>query len=338
MHIGSDAVTVTAAELNVLDGVDPGLTAAHLNPTKDFTGDWAQLDILSGVTASTEELNMLDVETLGLSEPSKVVTADADNKVRLQDLTVLGQANISTVILGGVEVTTSAAQLNQFDGFTADASALNKLQDLSVGAEDLNKLINVTADAKDLNRADIASEGDSEASKVVTADANGEVRFHGKVKVNGGVDLSNGQLKIGDTLVTATAAEINKLDGMTSTAEELNALHGVTLGQTAASKAVTTDASGKVQFNGDVSIAGDLDIPSGKLKLGGVLLDASHDGADINDATNHFLQLTATADELNVLDDIRNDRRIEHHAPGHGIDSRTELPCRCNRAPRPTKS
>ena len=305
LHIGSDAVTVTAAELNVLDGVDPGLTAAHLNPTKDFTGDWAQLDILSGVTASTEELNMLDVETLGLSEPSKVVTADADNKVRLQDLTVLGQANISTLILGGVEVTTSAAQLNQFDGFTADASALNKLQDLSVGAEDLNKLINVTADAKDLNRADIASEGDSEASKVVTADANGEVRFHGKVKVNGGVDLSNGQLKIGDTLVTATAAEINKLDGMTSTAEELNALHGVTLGQTAASKAVTTDASGKVQFNGDVSIAGDLDIPSGKLKLGGVLLDASHDGADINDATNHFLQLTATADELNVLDDIQ---------------------------------
>ena len=156
-----------------------------------------------------------------------------------------------------------------------------------------------------MNRLDITSEGDSEASKVVTADANGEVRFSGKVKFNGGIDLEDGQLKIGNTLVTATAAEINKLSGMTSTAQELNALHGVTLGQTAASKAVTTDASGKVQFNGDVAIAGDLDIPSGKLKLGGVLLDASHDGADINDATNHFLQLTVTADELNVLDDIQ---------------------------------
>ena len=305
LHIGSDAVTVTAAELNVLDGVDPGLTAAHLNPIKAFTGDWSQLNILSGVTATTQELNMLDIETLGVSEASKVVTADADNTVELQDLTVKGQLNVTSLVLGGVEVTTSAAQLNQFDGFTADVDSLNKLQGLSVGGTDLNKLKDVTADAQDMNRLDITSEGDSEASKVVTADANGEVRFSGKVKFNGGIDLEDGQLKIGNTLVTATAAEINKLSGMTSTAQELNALHGVTLGQTAASKAVTTDASGKVQFNGDVAIAGDLDIPSGKLKLGGVLLDAAHDGGDINDATNHFLQLTVTAAELNVLDDIQ---------------------------------
>ena len=60
-----------------------------------------------------------------------------------------------------------------------------------------------------------------------------------------------------------------------------------------------------MQFNGDVVISGDLDIPSGKLKLGGALLDASHDGDDINAATNHFLGLTVTADELNVLDDIQ---------------------------------
>lgn len=305
LHLGGKAVTVTAAEINILDGVDPGLTAAHLNPTKDFTGDWAALDVLSGVTASKDELNMLDIEELGKSEASKVVTADAANKVTLNDLKILGAVDVETLTLGGVNVTVTAAQLNQFTGFTADAASLNKLTELDVDSSDLNKLKDVTADAADLNRADIAAEGQSEASKVVTSDSSGNTQFNGDVVVTGSVNVAAGELKVAGTAITATAAEINKLDAMTSTAAELNTLHGVTLGQSAASKAVTADASGNVKFNGDVEITGDLDIPSGKLKLGGVVLDASHDGADISSATNHFLDLTVTADELNVLDDIQ---------------------------------
>ena len=305
LHLGSDAVTASAAEINILDGVDAGLTAAHLNPLKDFTGDWSALDVLSGVTATNDELNMLDITQVGLAEALKAVTADANNQVQLDKLKVLGEMDTEKLLIGGVEVTTSATQLNQFDGFTADASSLNKLTDLVVGASDLNKLKDVTADATDLNRADISTVGQSEASKVVTSDANGDVTFNGKVTINGALEVNNGQLNVAGTVVTATAAEINKLDAMTSSAAELNRLHGITLGQSAASKAVTADASGNVQFNGDVVISGDLDIPSGKLKLGGALLDASHDGGDINDATNHFLGLTVTADELNVLDDIQ---------------------------------
>jgi hypothetical protein len=305
LHLGTDAITASAAEINILDGVDAGLTAAHLNPVKDFTGDWAALDVLSGVTATNTELNMLDIAQVGMSEASKAVTADATNKVQLHKAKVLGELDVQTLLIGGVQVTTSATQLNQFDGFTADASSLNKLVDLVVGASDLNKLKDVTADATDLNRADINTVGQSEASKVVTSDANGDVTFNGKVTINGALDVNNGQLKIAGTVVTASAAEINKLDAMTSTAAELNTLNGITLGQSSASKAVTADASGNVQFNGDVIISGDLDIPSGKLKLGGALLDASHDGDDINDATYHFLGLTVTASELNVLDDIQ---------------------------------
>lgn len=305
LHIGTTAVTATAAELNILAGIDPELTAEHLNPTKGFTGDWTQLDVLSGVSASTEELNMLDIESVGISEPLKAVTADKNNLVQLHDLTIAGELDTDALLIGGVKLTTSVSQLNQFDGFTANASALNKLKDLSVGALELNKMKDVTADAEDLNRADVTTIGVSEASKAVVTDENGDISFTGKVIVNGGIVVSDGQLKIGGTVVTATANEINKLDAMTSTAEELNYLSGVTLGQSQASKAVTADATGTVHLNGDVVIVGDLDIPSGKLKLGGVTLDASHDGGDINDATNHFLGLTVTANELNVLEDIQ---------------------------------
>ena len=53
--------------------------------------------------------------------------------------------------------------------------------------------------------------------------------------------------------VTATTAELNILDGVTATTAELNYLDIVTLGLTAASKAVTADANGVVSFdNGTV--------------------------------------------------------------------------------------
>jgi len=68
-------------------------------------------------------------------------------------------------------------------------------------------------------------------------------------------------LKIGSTSVTATATELNILDGVTSTAAELNILDGVTataaelnyndittLGQVEASKTVTANASGNVKW------------------------------------------------------------------------------------------
>lgn len=59
-------------------------------------------------------------------------------------------------------------------------------------------------------------------------------------------------LKVGGVAVTATAAEINILDGVTATAAELNYNDITTLGTSEASKVVTADA------NGDVTLAAEL--------------------------------------------------------------------------------
>ena len=64
-------------------------------------------------------------------------------------------------------------------------------------------------------------------------------------------DTSNG-LKLGGTLVTSTAAELNILDGVTSTAAELNYSDLATLGTTAASKVFTADANGLTTVSGAV--------------------------------------------------------------------------------------
>jgi hypothetical protein len=52
-----------------------------------------------------------------------------------------------------------------------------------------------------------------------------------------------------DVAVTSTATEINLLDGVTATTTELNYLDITTLGLTEASKAVTADANGVVNFD-----------------------------------------------------------------------------------------
>jgi hypothetical protein len=71
--VGGTAVTSSAAELNILDGV---------------TSTAAELNILDGVTASTAELNYLDITTLGTSQASKAVTADASGDVKFANAIV----------------------------------------------------------------------------------------------------------------------------------------------------------------------------------------------------------------------------------------------------------
>ena len=56
--VGGTAITSTAAEINILDGVTS--TAAELNILDGVTATAAELNILDGVTATTDELNYVD--------------------------------------------------------------------------------------------------------------------------------------------------------------------------------------------------------------------------------------------------------------------------------------
>ena len=83
LSINGTAVTSTAAELNILDGVTS--TAAELNILDGVTSTATELNLLDGVTATTAEINYLDVATLGLTAASKVVTADANGVITLDN-------------------------------------------------------------------------------------------------------------------------------------------------------------------------------------------------------------------------------------------------------------
>ena len=83
----------------------------------------------------------------------------------------------STVTIGGTALTSTAAELNILDGVTATASELNILDGVTSTAAELNILDGVTATTAEINYLDITTLGTTEASKVVTSDANGVTKF-----------------------------------------------------------------------------------------------------------------------------------------------------------------
>lgn len=77
--------------------------------------------------------------------------------------------------LTNLGLTATAAELNVLDGITASTAELNILDGVTASTAELNILDGVTATTAELNYNDITTLGTSEASKVVTADANGNV-------------------------------------------------------------------------------------------------------------------------------------------------------------------
>jgi hypothetical protein len=119
-----------------------------LSGTTAVTTSEAEMNILDGVTATTTELNYLDITTLGQSEESKVLTADANGDVTIEDgafdFNIASHDGTNGLLLGGTLVTASAAELNKIDGYTGTTAELNTL--------------------------DVTTQGTAEASKAVTSD------------------------------------------------------------------------------------------------------------------------------------------------------------------------
>ena len=79
--------------------------------------------------------------------------------------------------LTNLGLTATAAEINILDGVTSTTAELNILDGVTSSTAELNILDGVTATTSELNYNDITTLGTSQASKVVTADANGDVKF-----------------------------------------------------------------------------------------------------------------------------------------------------------------
>ncbi len=160
LSINGTAVTSTAAELNILDGVTS--TAAELNILDGVTATTAELNILDGVTSTAAELNILDGVTATATELN---------------------------LIDGVTSTT--AELNILDGVTASATDINLIDGITNGTVIASKAI-VTDSNKDITGGrNITISGELDAA---TLDISGDADIDGTLEADaitvGGVTLA----------------------------------------------------------------------------------------------------------------------------------------------------
>ena len=142
--------------------------------------------------------------------------------------------------------------------------------------------------------------GTTTASSVLIVDANKSTS-----------ELRTAALYLGtsgsDTLITATAAELNTLDGITSTAAELNLLDGSTTGTVVASKAVVVDSNKDITGYRNITLTGELDAAtldvSGDVDIDGT---TNLDNTDIDGSltVDGAVDINATTFDIDATDDI----------------------------------
>ena len=248
----STSAVVTEIDTNVDDLI--ALTGIGENTTGlgTFTGstisDGANIkDALQDLETATENA----AAGSAVADRTKTVTGDADTTHYLtfvaddnssataetvftdggitynpaSNLLTLGTGNLTTLQLGGVAVTSTAAELNLLDGVTSTTAELNILDGVTASAAEINLLDGLTATTAELNILD-----------GVTATA-------AELNILDGVTSTAAELNLLDG-VTATTAELNLLDGVTATTVELNYVDGVTSNvQTQIDSKVTTGAN-----------------------------------------------------------------------------------------------
>jgi cytoskeletal protein CcmA (bactofilin family) len=100
INFNGTAITSTAAELNILDGVTS--TAAELNILDGVTSTAAELNILDGVTASAADINLIDGITNGTVIASKAIVTDANKDITGgRNITISGELDAATLDISG---------------------------------------------------------------------------------------------------------------------------------------------------------------------------------------------------------------------------------------------
>jgi hypothetical protein len=164
--LSSVAVTATAAELNYLDIVTLGTGAWNKAVVLDGNGDFIWPATTSGidlatnsavlklgssdweisgtaVTATGAELNYLDISVLGTGAASKAVVLDGSGNYTAPAGTwnLSGATAVNTptggLQIGGVAITSTAAELNKLDGVNATATELDSFY-LNMFIEDVS--------------------------------------------------------------------------------------------------------------------------------------------------------------------------------------------------------
>ena len=266
LAINSTAVTSTAAELNILDGVTA--TTAELNIMDGVTATTAELNIMDGVTSTTAELNIVDGNTSATSttvaDADRVVLNDNGTMVQvavtdlaayfddeitaMPNLVSTGALDSGSITSGFGTIDTGSSTITTTGLITGGSLDIDDvvINGTTIGHTDDTDLITL-ANGSVTIAGDLTVSGTQTVVDTVTMNAQNAIVFEGATAddhettltivdptADRTINLPNQSgtipvlAAVSTTQITSTPEELNILDGVTSTAAELNILDGVT--------------------------------------------------------------------------------------------------------------
>ncbi len=224
----------TTANITSVGALNSGSITSGFGNIDNGSSTITTTGLITGGSLDIDDV-VINGTTIGHTDDTDLITV-ANGLV-----TVAGEISVTTLDIGGTNVTSTAAELNILDGVTSTAAELNILDGVtSTAAElnildgvtstaaELNILDGVTATAAELNYSDTgASVGTVVASKVVTVDANKDVASFRNITLTGELDAGSldisGDADIDGTL-EADAITVNGTALNTVIANEATAL------------------------------------------------------------------------------------------------------------------
>tara|TARA_Y100000741_G_scaffold70956_1_gene51619 strand:+ start:82 stop:1239 length:1158 start_codon:yes stop_codon:yes gene_type:complete len=207
LNIGGTAVTSTAAELNILDGVTA--TATELNLIDGVTATTDEINILDGVTSTAAELNLVDGSSAGTIVNSKGVIYGSS-----------GEVNATTLQIAGTSITSTAAELNILDGVTATATELNLIDGVTATTAEINYVDGVTSNIQTQIDAKQASITNGSITNAQLAGSIANAKLANSSVSYGGIELALGATDATPAfdLADATNLPIDNISGITANA------------------------------------------------------------------------------------------------------------------------
>ena len=213
-----------------------------------------------------------------------------ESKVSNKDILIRGNDNGSDIT--AVTFDMSEAGLATFGGGITSTAVANTLGATSFSDANITNVGNIALDS-------ITADGSTITITGNTTFADGSFNFN-----IASHDGSNG-LQLGGVLVTATAAELNIMDGVTATTSELNIMDGVT-----ATTAELNIMDGVTATTSELNIMDGVTATTSELNiLDGVTATATElniiDGVTATTAELNIMDgVTATTSELNIMDGV----------------------------------
>ena len=331
INFNGTAITATAAELNILDGV---------------TATTSELNILDGVTATATELNIMDGDTTA----SSTTLADADRVVvndngtmkqvaltdfetyfetsldTLSNVTTVGALNSGSITSGFGAIDTGSSNITttgtvSFGSLTDGAITITAFVDEDNMASDSASLVPTQQSVKayvDSQIGGVSSSLSGLSDTNITSPADGALLFYDTGTSNWIDNVVSGDITIADTGVAAISSgvivndDINASAAISVSKTALTAGTGLTL----TTNTLSVDAA-QTQIT-SVGTLSSLSV-SGTLTLGGTAITSTAAELNILDG------VTSTAAELNILDGVTATTAELNYTDGVTSNIQTQL-------------